>query len=132
MTFTFDADLATNTDLVRARIGDTLSTDYIVEDETIEAYLDVYNDNVLRTAIQCCRFVLGRLARDVDDNMGGSSRSRSQKTQHYRDVLKDLEAEFGLQAQPEVGGISIAENEAAEANTDANLIPFGFGRDSYT
>lgn len=124
MTFTYalsdltSADTTTkNRALVRLRIGDTDSDAQLLQDEEIAAVLAV-TTAIPVAALQCCRLVLARLARDIDASGAGMNVSRSQKTQHYRDLISELEDEIRLGAQAYLGGTSIARETAIEADTD--------------
>lgn len=124
MTFTYaladlsSADATTkNRALIRMRLGDTDSESVLLEDEEIEAVLGAVTSVPLAT-LQCCRVLLGAIARDVDANGAGISTNRSQRTQHYRDLLAELEAEVRTAVQPYLGGVSISRDRAIEADTD--------------
>lgn len=124
MTFTYALSDLTSTDettknrtLIRMRLGDTDSEAVLLEDEEIEAVLSATSSLPVAT-LQCCRVLLGAIARDVDANGAGISTNRSQKTQHYRDLIAELEAEVRLGAGAYLGGTSIARERAIEADTD--------------
>lgn len=131
MTFTFSStDLSTDLAKVRVRIGDTKSAAMLLTDEEINAALTA-SSTVLAATVACVKLILAAIARDVDANAGGISTSRSQKTTHYRDLLRDLEAEMRAGASPYLGGVSKAEKTSRESNTDFALPSFSVGRDDY-
>lgn len=118
MTFTYSSSsISTDLAKVRLAIGDTDSNTALLTDEEINYYLDRKGDVTL-AAIDCVKAILAKLARDVDRNNLGMSATRSQKTQHYRDLLKDLQAEQRTVAELFVGGTSIAERESIDEDDD--------------
>ena len=126
MTWTFSDSLTTDRDKVRLKIGDTDTQDQLLSDETLDALLAVRNDVVL-CAIDACRAILSKLARDIDRSAAGMSGSRSQKTTHYKDVLATLVKESSGETRMKVGGVSRSENETILDNSDFEKPSFTIG-----
>lgn len=121
MTFSYSVSEATERDQVRGIIGDTADAGHFLEDETITAILAANGDAVGPSAVECCRRILAKIAKEVDrSHPDGISVSRTQKSQQYRDLLRELEGLYGKGGSIEmfVGGSSKTENEAFETNTD--------------
>lgn len=122
MTFSYSASEATGLDQVRGLIGDTDSAAYYLENETITAILTANSDAVGPSSVECVRRILAKLAKDVDrSHPDGISTSRTQRSQQYRDLLRELEGLYGKgggEVTIFVGGSSKAENEAFETNPD--------------
>lgn len=122
MTFSYSASEATGLDQVRGLIGDTVDAGHFLEDETITAVLAANDAEVGVSAVECVHRILAQIAKKVDrSHPDGISTSRTQMTQHYRDLLRDLEARFGQSrggVEMFVGGSSKAENDAFAANAD--------------
>lgn len=117
MTVTYDDSEASDLHKVRGIIGDTITDDAYLQDETITALLTVHG-SVLATSVECCRRILARIARDTDRNAVGFSASRSQVTQHYRDLMADLSAQLTATATCFVGGTSLSEEQDLESDDD--------------
>ena len=132
MTFTWDPTALATSALqqVRLTIGDRDSDKPLLTDEEIEFRLDQHSDYVLTSAIDCVTDILAKLARDVDVSHVGMNASRSQKTTHYQDLLKKLEAKAGTLCNVYVGGTSESEAEAINSNSDyrQGAITLGWGK----
>lgn len=129
MTFTWDPTALDISPLQQARltIGDKDSTKPLLTDEEINFRLGEYDDSVLPAAIVCVRDILAKLARDIDRNNVGMSATRSQMTQHYRDLLKELKERNSALAESSVGGTSLAEETTAHSNTDTKQVGMSIG-----
>lgn len=117
MTLTYSVAESTNRDRVRGKIGDTDSNRELLDDSTVDAILVVY-PSVIAAAIECCKRIIAKLARDVDRSAIGMSASRSQVIQHYRDLIPMLQEELATHGRMFVGGVSVTENEAQDEDTD--------------
>jgi len=131
MTWTFSDSIATDKDKVRLKIGDTDTNDQLLSDETIEALLAIRDDVVL-CAIDACRAILAKLAREIDRSAAGMSGSRSQKTQHYKDILANLTKESGGETRVKVGGISKSDNDTLRDDSDFEEPAFSVGMNDRT
>lgn len=132
MTFTWDAtDLSTDLAKVRATIGDTNSNDQLLSDEHITAWLTFYDDDVLLASRRCVRDIIAKLARDFDRSAAGFSGSRSQKINHYKLLLEELEGETGGLAEMFVGGLSKDTEESFDEDEDYKGPKLRLGMDDY-
>lgn len=129
MTWSYSAALATNKDKVRREIGDTVSSDPLLEDEEIEYALTAEGSSVLRAAARCCEFLAARFARETDASLGEYSESRSQKARMFAERARELRARASAVVSPYCGGLSEAEKETAADDTDL-VQPF-FKRDMW-
>lgn len=126
MTWTFSDSIASDKDKVRLKIGDTDTDDQLLSDETIDALLAIRADVVL-CSIDACRAILAKLARDIDRSAAGMSGSRSQKTQHYKDVLSSLIKESSGETRVKVGGISKDAKDTLNDDSDFEKPTFTVG-----
>lgn len=127
MTFSYNTNLAEDRDWVRFKTGDTNEAAALLSDEEIGALLTTYADVTL-TSAYAVEAILAKLARDVDRSNLGMSGTRSQKTQHYQDLLKTLRAQAGLSGEVFAGGQSIADKDDNAADTDLTQPMFDRGR----
>ena len=108
-------------------IGDTDTNDQLLSDETIDAILTRFVSEVA-TAAECVRRILAKLARDIDTSGAGNNSSRSQKTQHYRDLLAELRGQQGVYAEMYTGGVSIGTANSFRSNSDDPGPGFSLGQ----
>lgn len=125
MTFTYDpaaqAGTATALHNVRLQIGDTDTASALFTDEELGVYLANRADNVLLSAADACDALALRFARAYDINVDGQDLSRSQMSQAYRNLAKDLRARAGGVATVDVtkvdGYSSDVENQTVLGGT---------------
>lgn len=121
---------ATPKDQVRLLIGDTLTTDPQMQDEEIAYYL-TQRSSVYGAAAECCRTLQARFSRSVDQKGGDTETKYSQLAKAYG--IKAIEFEQKAAAagagKPYAGGISIADKQAQEQNTDRVAPQFQIGMD---
>jgi hypothetical protein len=113
---------------IRLRIGDTNSAWQLLTDEEIAVATDI-DTNLDLAAARCCEFILAKLARDNDDSKLGISVTRSQLTEHYRDLRATLIARAGIGAEVYWGGGSIDERTTISEDTDFPQPGFERGMD---
>lgn len=128
MTWSYSAALSTDRDKTRLKIGDTNTNDQLLTNEAIDLALSDTDDVVL-AAITCVKWILAKLARDIDRSTQGPTSSRSQKTTHYRELLADLEAEAYGSSGCEVGGVSTSAKDSIESDSDFIRPTFAMGMD---
>lgn len=109
-------------DRVRLLIGDTEATDPQLQDEEI-AWLLAEAGNVYGAAVAACEALAAKYARQVNRSVagaGGLSVSAGDRAQHYRDLAETLQirARKARRPVPFAGGISDAQKDAVEADTD--------------
>jgi len=110
-------------------VGDINTNAQLLANETIDAILARFPDEIA-CACECVRRILGKIARDVDRSAGPITTSREQVTTHYRDLLRDLQAQLGTSSiTPWAGGLSIAEADTLAEDEDYPQPAFKVGMD---
>lgn len=129
MAWTYSGDPSTSTkDAVRFLIGDTNAADPQLQDEEITYLLNLYGGNIYTAAIVAARSLASKYSREPDVKIGDYSTSNSQKAKAYLALANELEQtqNKGLlgRVKPYAGGISIADKQQDEQNTDRVLPAF--------
>lgn len=119
MTWTYSGNpSASDNDEVRFLVGDTETTDQLVQDEEI-AYAVAEESNNRYAASRIARSIAAKFSRKVDKNIGDLKISYSRRYQQYLDMADELKADastFGV--IPYAGGITISDKESVEKNPD--------------
>ena len=124
MSWTYSDALTTDRDKLRFRIGDVDTNDQLLSNETLDALLDTRASPIL-AAIDAVEGILAKFAREIDRSALGLGGPRSQKTQFYRDLLKELRAEAARgDTSIFFGGGSVSEKESNLDDSDAPVTPF--------
>lgn len=91
MAFNYDASQLSTSQLyqVRFTIGDTDSTDPLLQDEEINFVLS-QKTTVLAASISCCESISAKYARMADYSLGPYSIKASQKAERYKQLAKEL------------------------------------------
>src|SRR5262245_32119154 len=119
MTWTYNGNPSSSTlEAVRFLIGDTNTSDQQLQDEEISWLIDQNNDDAYAAAIACCRTLAAKYARLADVRFGDAAESASQKSKAYLELASSLSAQATLSVSPFAGGISVADKDAREADTD--------------
>ncbi len=118
MTWTYTAGDDADLNRLRLVIGDTNTSDQLLANEELELMLDDAGDDLEVAAVAACKLIIAKLARDIDRNNLGMSATRSQKVQHYKDLLAELRATAGAKAGPFMGGSSVDQIEDLESDED--------------
>jgi hypothetical protein len=132
VTKTYDPTvLATSAkDRIRHRIGDVRTKDAVLEDEEIAYELSLSTNEAI-VALRCARLALNRVRQDVDSSGAGVNVSRSQKFQHFKDVISELELEAMGTVNIVLTGASKAERDALAEDPDVPEAPFSIGMDRH-
>lgn len=120
MTWTYTSTDPTGDDTshVRLLIGDTSSSDQLLQDEEISG-LAGQHGGVLYTAAACCDAVASKFARKVDMREGAFMGFFSQQADAYTDMAKQFRKQAALTGVvPYAGGISVGDKDAVESDTD--------------
>lgn len=105
-------------DRVRLEIGDTKCSVAFLTDEEINLYIDM-EPNVLRAAARCAGLIAAELARRVNFQHGPVRKDQSDAREHYVQLEAALDRRASLEGvMPEALGVTKAEKEAADAETD--------------
>jgi hypothetical protein len=129
----YDPALSTDRDKVRFYAGDTDTSDQQAADETIDAIL-IAQPNVLLAARAVCLSRAAYFSRFASTANGALSITGAySRAQGFEDRAKTLLAEAttasSRNARPMVGGVSVAQGERMDADTDA--IPPMFRRGQF-
>ena len=103
--------------LVRRYIGDTSSGSALLQDEEIQAALDIEGSVPFSSAL-CLEWLSNQYAGQADKSVGSLSISLSQKSKAYADRAKALRARGAIYSLPFAGGTSISDKDEREADTD--------------
>ena len=121
MTFTYSTALSTSRDKVRFLIDDTDPQNQQFSDEEIAGLLTIYGTANLAAAAAADRLA-SRFAMRPDISIDGASFGYADKAQAMRDLAASLRqpgaAGAGGLGMPFAGGVSLAEIESAETDTD--------------
>lgn len=104
-------------DWVRFTIGDTDSTDELLQNEEIDAAL-TNEGNKYSAAAVCADALAAKFSRQADKTVGPLQIRASQKAERYAKLAKDLRNQLGRRVGAWAGGISEAEMREAEKDTD--------------
>lgn len=119
MTFTYDISaLTVELNTIRFYIGDTDSTDPLLEDEEI-AYIQANYSTLLIRVAECCRMICSKVARKVDYRLSLLSEKASAIYDRYKALAERFEAQTSL-SYPWAG--SIIESLKEDAEDDTSLV----------
>ena len=99
---------------------------YILSDAEIEYLLEKNNNNVNRASVEAARIILFNLSMRTDETVDVFSIRGSQSSKAYMEALKlyirdPSLNQVGNNLQGYVGGISIEDMQANDANLDNNI-----------
>lgn len=127
---TYDDALSANKDKVRWLIGDTSNSaaTELQTDNEIAFALTQHGNQIYRAAAACARAIRGKFARQVSTSVGDVRVEAQQQFAHYTELAKSLERDGAryASATPWMGGVSVADKQSAEADTDR--VPPAFSR----
>ena len=115
MTVTYDTDLSTDLANVRFLIGDTNTEGAYLQDETINALI-TSQGSVGLAAVQCVRYII-RMLSQPDFKEDWLSVSNAEAKQGYKDILKELEQEYGTN----VSGVTFGTNIEHRYRQDSEM-----------
>ncbi len=128
-------------DTVRFLIGDTDTTDQQLQDGEITGVLNQNGATTLTVtstttspvyfaAIEACRAIMGKVARQVDKGVGDFHLSASQRLKAYQLLIKDLERQSlrHIAVTPYVGGISSSDMQIDQTDDDLIQHQFSIGQ----
>lgn len=106
-------------DAVRFLVGDTDSSDQLLQDEEINWILGFYNNAPMNAAVRACEAIMTKFARMADETVGQVRVEYSQKSKAYRDMRLELQRRLATEdAVPFAGGISKGQKRTEELNQD--------------
>lgn len=116
--FTYEGDPSqSDTQAVRYLSGDTDRELAEIDDKEIAFALSKFSDTRLAAAM-CVDALADKYARRADIKVGEVSKSMSAISDRLRQRAKDLRTEAGKSAMPFFGGVSEADKQATDANSD--------------
>lgn len=115
---------------VRLLVGDTDTTDQLVQDEEIAFALSQTGDNVYSAAVWICRAIAAKFSRMVTTTLDGAlSANYSDRAKQYNQMAVQIEAQgkktSGKSLGIFAGGISVAAMGVVNADTDRVKPAFG-------
>jgi len=104
---------------VRLRIGDTISSDPMIQDEEI-TYLLTVRPSIWGACADCCRSIAGRLSREADTVDKDLRTTLSTRARSFLRMASEYETKAIARggALPYAGGLSFADKAQNELNTD--------------
>jgi len=106
-------------DETRFLIGDTDSTDQLLQDGEIAYLLAKYNNAPLSAAIRACETIMAKFARMADETVGRVRIAFNQKYKAYAEMKTELRARIAIEGTiPYAGGISRTDVETVEKDED--------------
>lgn len=119
MTWSYTDPSASARDAVRFMIGDVDTADQQLSNEEIDFVLSETGSSATReAAAHCCDALQARYARMVNMAVGDLRQDYSDRVKQYAALAVTLRSRAAVAAAPYIGGTSIADNEALDANED--------------
>lgn len=118
---------------VRLLIGDTDTTDQLVQNEEINFGLSQANDNIYYAAAWVCRAIAAKFSRLVDTTLDGAlSAKYSSKAKQYQQLASQVEAQgkktSGKALGVFAGGISNSDMSVANQDSDRVIPAFAINQ----
>ncbi len=131
MTWTYSGDPSlSDVDAIRFLIGDTDSSDQLLQNEEINYLLSLGGGSPEYAAFLGAESIAAKFSRLADSKVGELSKSASQQAEGYRRLASDLKARFFATGGvlPSFGGISYDKERTYEMDTDLKSSPFKDGQ----
>ncbi|MBU2701176.1 hypothetical protein Ga0466249_002290 [Sporomusaceae bacterium BoRhaA] len=117
MPWTYSGDPSTSLkDAVRFSIGDTDSSDPLLQDEEIN-YLLTKKSSVNGAAYAACQNIIAKYARLVDQTVGDVQTKYGQLIDHYNALSDSLYFDAGIAAIPYAGGTTVSDRRSLQSDT---------------
>ena len=128
MTWSYNSTAPNSSDKswVRLRVGDTTTADQLLQDEEIEAHLSAEGNRYAAAAL-CAESIGALFARRADKTVGRMSIAASRVSERYFQLADRMRTELGSRAAPYAGGISIADKQTDEDDSDRVAPAFTVG-----
>lgn len=124
MSWTYSGDPGqSDKDAIRFMLGDTLSTDPILQDEEI-MYTLSRNSSIDDAAYAACVGIVANFSRLVDSTVGKVKISYSQKAKQYQILADKLWLNAGIVVIPYAGATSVADK--ANMQSDNSIVQPSF------
>lgn len=115
MAFTYDIE--TNIGKVRLLIGDTDSTDVLLQDDEIDLFINTYG-TIQLAASNAAMAIAAKFSRNADKQIGSLRLSFSSRAQNYRNMAKEIKQYSSSMLRGYVGGVSKSDNTVNLNNSD--------------
>ena len=131
MAWTYNDQLATDKDKVRALIGDVNVNDKQVTDEAINVWVTEVGGNIYTAASIIAQGLSGLYARRAEIQIDGLKVKFIERAKHYRALAIQIRETGKLKAgslgTPVVSGVSLGEMDSVDEDTDRfeSRIKFG-------
>jgi len=129
MAFTYSGDpAASDLDNLRFTIGDTISTNVLLNDAELNSILAT-NTSVKGAAVVAVRRIIAIVSRQVTKAVGDLRLNLSDQIKHYKLLLSELQYSLTLsQGGPVAGGLSKSRKQTVEEDTDRVVPDFERGQ----
>jgi len=117
MAWTYSGDPSQSSkDAVRFILGDTISSDPLLQDEEIN-YTLAQNSSVDDAAYAACIGIVAKFSRLADKEVGKIKVKFSQKATQYQKLADKLYLRAGVVVIPYAGGTSVADKQAMQEDS---------------
>jgi len=119
-------------DAVYLAVGDTVTTAQLLTDAEVNWFLGASDNGILAAAVLAARSIAASIMRQPRVANGSSSVDPTKTAQYYLDLAVALElslTSIGVTASMDAGGISIADKETLESDSDWVQPAFEMGMD---
>jgi hypothetical protein len=118
MAWTYSGDPSSSTrDAVRFLIGDTDTTDQLLQDEEIDYILSL-RTNVHLAAAECAGAISAKFSRYASKSVGDLRISYGDRKRQYDELVRQLRRRANLAVAPVCTSISVSDKEGNEEDTD--------------
>jgi len=130
MSWTYGADPAnSDRDAVRLNIGDTDTTEELLQDAEIAYYLTTFG-SVGEASYRAAQAISAKYARKSDQAIGDLKYSYSQQSKRYAELASELKQQYAVSGVGVYsGGRTIADKDTVEEDTDR--VQPAFKRDQF-
>lgn len=127
MTMTYTPGSGTQKDDVRFLTGDTrvdAPEDVRLEDEEITRLATLFGGNTFGIAAEAASALAAKFARKAEGAVGPERIQPMSRAAELRATAAHLRSRAAAQALPSAGGISVSDNDTADADTDRSKPAF--------
>jgi hypothetical protein len=129
MSWTYSGDPSnSNKDAIRFKIGDTLSTDPILQDEEIN-YLVSQTSSLDDAAYNACVSIVAKFSRLADKTVGKVKIMYSQRAKQYKELADQLWLNAGIVVMPYAGGVDAVDEQ--NMNSDNSRVQPSFKKEAF-
>ena len=108
----------TDNQKVRLLIGDRDEDEELLDDDEIDYALSVESD-VVKAAIECCKYIIAKYSRYVDNRRSRTWERASQLVEQYKNLMRQLRTMIPVSSDSlYAGGITLSDKETYSSDTD--------------